>query len=216
MHMRWFLLASLLGCGSTHSRAGLDAGASDARTGQGDGDDGGGGGGQPAMDAGEPGPGDAGGGGQDGDASSGEPTCFAAGTAIAVPGGSRPIESLRVGDEVWAFDHALGRRVARRILDVHRHAAPVGRLMLEDGSSLAVTAEHPIYDASRGEYVRADGFGEAAQVLMMGGAGGTARVSSVGFEPARAQPQPVYNLSVQAPNNYFAGGLLVHNKPPIM
>ena len=42
--------------------------------------------------------------------------CFPAGTPVATSDGLRPIESIRAGDRVWAFDHVAGKWVLKDVL----------------------------------------------------------------------------------------------------
>ena len=42
--------------------------------------------------------------------------CFPAGTPVATSDGLRPIESIRAGDQVWAFDHVAGKWVLEDVL----------------------------------------------------------------------------------------------------
>ena len=46
--------------------------------------------------------------------------CFPAGVMISTPTGDRPIESLRVGDEVLSYDYD-GKLCASRVTAVHHH-----------------------------------------------------------------------------------------------
>lgn len=151
----------------------------------------------------------------DGDQDAGQPSCFAEGTPIATPDGDRAIELLQVGDLVWAFDHDLDRRVARPVIAVHHHAsAVVGRLVTGAGHALHVTASHPIFAPRQGRYIDAEELSRGVPLLAAGEFGKFSRIASEGFEP-NVERVPVHNLSVDSPHNYFAAGLLVHNKPPV-
>ena len=46
-----------------------------------------------------------------------EQACFPAGTLVSTETGLRPIESVRKGERVWAFDHAVGEWMLRTVLD---------------------------------------------------------------------------------------------------
>jgi hypothetical protein len=152
-------------------------------------------------------------------------TCFAAGTRIATPAGEVTIEALQVGDAVLAFDEASGAVVPSTVTAVFRHEdSRLGLLTLDDGQALRVTAEHPIYCPTSRSY-------RPAGELQAGGA--LLRLSQ--SQPADAprqdvqlsqttlrqplaplpDPQTVYNISVATYENYFADGLLVHNKTPV-
>lgn len=88
--------------------------------------------------------------------------CFPAGTLI----GDRPIESLRPGDLVRAFDHHSHRVVTRRVLRAARRPAPATLITLRTGGySLTCTPDHPIYTRTRG-YVRAEALADAEEILL--------------------------------------------------
>lgn len=171
--------------------------------------------------------------GRGGSAGYGGVACFEAGMRVATPRGSVPIELLRVGDEVLAFDERTGSVTARPITSVFVHnVAESGRLALDDGRILRVTAEHPIYVAERGAYVAArDISGSASLVTLsrtlapkssspdtgssISSPVALARTSASGFAAHDSgAPVPVYNISVQDLENYFVEGVLVHNKTP--
>jgi hypothetical protein len=162
----------------------------------------------------------------------GSSSCFEAGALVATPGGSVPIERLRIGDQVLAFDPHTSAVTPRRVTATFIHeVSETGRLALDDGRVLRVTAEHPIYDAGRGAYVRADQFDgdemlvTLVQTLTPGEASstsaGTAASPSLGLAKSDARgftrlaangSVTVYNISVEGLENYFVDSVLVHNK----
>ncbi len=172
-------------------------------------------------------------GGGGGGAPGGFSTCFEAGSPVATPGGSVPIERLEVGDWVLAFDERMGVVLPRRVQATFVHqVAKSGRLSLSDGRVLKVTGEHPIYDAKLGEYVRADSLNgdetlltltetrtprqQSHQSTLVDTAApsvGLAHTAGQGFVSRSDGTQvTVFNISVDALENYFVEGVLVHNK----
>jgi hypothetical protein len=138
-------------------------------------------------------------------------SCFAAGTRVDTPGGPVPIEAAFVGMPVYAFDVARSQRTVRHVTAVHVHAhATVGLLTLSDGTSLRVTSNHPIYSPSDDRYRPAGELGAHDQVLSMHTGG--AEVAEIAAYEADAAVDTVYNISVSGEQNYFAEGVLVHNK----
>lgn len=161
--------------------------------------------------------------------SSGNSTCFEAGSLVATPHGSVPIERLAVGDTVRAFDERLGQVLDRRVTATFVHEVEhSGRLTLTDGRELRVTGEHPIYEARRGAYVRADELkGNESLVTLTQSLAqfsptrqlspaptlSLAETSASGFVYHRSERRlKVYNISVEGLENYFVEGVLVHNK----
>ena len=135
-------------------------------------------------------------------------SCFVAGTVVDTPGGPRRIETLVVGDTVWAFDVATLRRVARPVTAVHSsHVTAVRRIALDD-RVLTCSGEHPLW--SSGAWVAAKELAADSPVHVWNGRECTEqRVVSVTDEPG---PIRVFNISVDGEETYFANGVLVHNK----
>ncbi len=132
-------------------------------------------------------------------------SCFAAGTPVRCLAGDRPIEALRVGDQVLAQDLATGRLRYRSIAAVHHNPpAMVLRVKLGDEAILA-TGFHRFWKAGRGWVMARDlKAGDIVRTLE-----GPARVDSI--EPDRVQP--VFNLDVADDADFFVGrlGALVHD-----
>lgn len=145
-------------------------------------------------------PSDTGGGG-----GGGSGTCFLAGTLVATPNGPRAIETLRVGDPIVSMETERGERVIARVARVYHHPAEAIRGYLVINAFLRVTSDHPLYssagwkpagDLTIGEPLRAwDGWLFVTSIE---------RVDT---------PVPTYNIETDhATHNYFADGVLVHNK----
>ncbi|MEM7261651.1 MAG: Hint domain-containing protein [Planctomycetota bacterium] len=130
-------------------------------------------------------------------------TCVFEGTRIWTEAGWRAIEELDVGDVLWSYNLKTQRRVPSRITQIRRGLS-AERIRI--GRDLSVTPTHPVYTFRgfvaagnlRGDDTFLDTKGEHVQVR---------RVSSRSSRPAR-----VFDISTSGPHNYFAGGLLVHNK----
>jgi DNA repair protein RadD len=72
--------------------------------------------------------------------------CFPAGTMI----GEVPIEKIKVGDEVDAFDYEENKLVRRRVVRLFKNAAPnILYRIRSDGRTIVCTAGHPFLDASK-------------------------------------------------------------------
>jgi hypothetical protein len=130
--------------------------------------------------------------------------CVVAGTLVATPSGERPIESLRVGDEVVCMG-PTGQLVTGRVKTtyparVEEHL----ELVFGDRRRLGVTASHPVATAG-GEWVLAGDLRPGQRVRTREGV-----VSLVRVEEQEAAT--VYDLTVTPYANFFAGGVLVHNK----
>ncbi len=153
-------------------------------------------------------------------------SCFGAGTQIATPDGEVAIETLQVGHQVLAYDESSGAVVASTVTAVFRHeASALGHLLLADGHALRVTAEHPIYCPRTRSYRPASELSAGEALLRLApsqsvdGAPRSLQLETTTLQQPLAQlpeTQTVYNISVATYENYFADGLLVHNKTPII
>lgn len=130
--------------------------------------------------------------------------CFAPGTRITTPGGSRVIESLQIGDLVLAPEPD-GRLVPAEISGAYLNYAPL-RILHTDGGDLRTTDEHPLLSAD-GRFVAATELGIGANLVRAGGVPaaihGVSRTTESG---------PVYTLQVSGPHTFVADGFVVHNK----
>ncbi|HEX9617753.1 MAG TPA: Hint domain-containing protein [Anaerolineales bacterium] len=74
------------------------------------------------------------------------PICLAAGTLIDTPAGPLPVQSLRLGMQVWTLD-AAGGRIARPLVQIGKTIVPAGHqvlhLVLDNGRELWVSPGHP-------------------------------------------------------------------------
>jgi hypothetical protein len=152
-------------------------------------------------------------------------SCFEAGSLVATPHGSVPIETLGAGDEVLAFDERTGVVVPRRILRTWIHETTrTGTLALRDGRVLRVTPEHPVFVAATQRFERADAIGRGDELVTLpftlAGSAPTPSAmpasvlaSSNGYSLRELDsPVTVYNLSIEDLETYFVDGVLVHNK----
>jgi hypothetical protein len=131
--------------------------------------------------------------------------CFGAGTPVMTLTGSKPIETLRVGDRVLARDQETGELIYRPILTVY-HYPPTEtlRLVLKD-EAVVTSPLHRFWRVADGWVMARDlKPGDAIRTL-----GGRTRVLDV--EPDARQP--VFNLNVAEDCSFMVGrqGLLVHD-----
>jgi hypothetical protein len=142
--------------------------------------------------------------------------CFAAGTPITMADGTtKPIETIRAGDTVLTYDPEAKVTATGRVerTFVHANRAPLIRVH----GALLATANHPFY--TRGEWIPAGELSMDDTVLELDVA--RPRAASVGSTPhairvSSLQTVPpadtVYNIQVATYHDYFAAGVLVHNK----
>ena len=152
-------------------------------------------------------------------------SCLAEGTRIATPEGSRAIEELSVGDTVLSHTEA-GILRANRVTHIKTTTRSVGELRLPNGETLRATEEHPIFERTSGDYLRADSFSVGAGLVALGkgweaptalaalsGRNTQSRSLASDYRKDQSVAQ-VFDLTVERDHNYFAEGVLVHNKSP--
>ncbi|MFE5797306.1 polymorphic toxin-type HINT domain-containing protein [Streptomyces sp. NPDC056503] len=133
--------------------------------------------------------------------------CFPAGTEIAVKGGTKKIEDIRVGDLVWSADPDTGERELKPVVRLFEKT--VDRLVTVEtgGTTVRATPDHPFRTADAG-WTEAGNLHRGDRLVERDG--GTSAVSSVGVEDGSVR---VYNFEVADDHTYFVGErqLLVHN-----
>mgnify|MGYP000726994554 CR=1 FL=1 len=143
-------------------------------------------------------------------------SCVAAGTRVATPLGWRAVETLRVGDAVYAVD-VVGREVVEtRVAMVRSSRRECLALGWEDGE-LIVTPDHPVFAPGCDGFVEAGrvALGQVREVLVVERpeTSGRARVVEIGACRAYAGVHEVFDVGVAGSHATFvAEGLVVHNK----
>lgn len=128
-------------------------------------------------------------------------TCIVEGSLVETPDGSRPIQDLKVGDEVWSRGRDGRARVGRITRVLPARAFRYLRITFTDGSALCATAPHPI--ATPEGWIPA---GQLAAGRMVDGPKTVASIESI-YSPTR-----VFDLEVEPDANFVVAGVLVHNK----
>jgi hypothetical protein len=132
-------------------------------------------------------------------------SCFGAGTQVCTFEGSRPIETIRVGDRVLTQDTRTGAMSFQPVMAVyHNRPAETFRVQLGD-ETIVATGIHRFWKAGKGwTMARELKPGDTIRQI-----GGVARVASVESDAV----QPVFNLEVAEGQSFFVGkhGALVHD-----
>lgn len=132
--------------------------------------------------------------------------CIARGTTISTPNGSIAIEDLYAGAAVWAYDLKQESLVAVNVLAIE--SSRTDDTLVINGR-LRLTPEHPVCVVAGDKSVWKVAADVRMNDLLIDQAGRRVRVESI---EANAEAVDVYDVAVSEPNNFFAGGLLVHNK----
>jgi len=135
----------------------------------------------------------------------GHGACFLAGTPILLVDGSfKPIEQVKVGDRIMAFDEKTRSLKPGTVSKLFQHDADAYLII---NQHLKVTGNHPVY--SKGKWVEI-GRLKIGDTLM-NARGKPEPIASI---QQVTEPVKVYNLEVNPYHTYIAGGIVVHNKPP--
>ncbi len=129
-------------------------------------------------------------------------TCIAADTRIETLAGPRPVQQLRVGDQLWGYDLKSQKRIPTTVRQI---AASHATRLVVIGDNLRTTRMHPIY--ASGRWQRASQLVTDDELLSFDG-----RSKAVPTINTVNEFSPVFDLAVDWPHTYFAGGYLVHNK----
>ncbi|MDP2938635.1 MAG: polymorphic toxin-type HINT domain-containing protein [Candidatus Omnitrophota bacterium] len=130
--------------------------------------------------------------------------CFLAGTTILMADSTlRPIEQLKTGDEIMAFDEDSKALVKDRVSKFFQHTADEYLII---NHKIKLTANHPVY--SNGKWLEIG-------VLKKGDAlfNSEGKPEIIKDIKKIREKVKVYNIEVNPYHNYFAGGILAHNKP---
>ena len=135
-------------------------------------------------------------------------SCFPAGTKIAMIDGSyKNIEDIKVGDIVKTYNVIKHENEKGIVTKLYKHSSDemYGDYYLIINNQLKVTINHPLY--VNGEWKNA---GEI-QIgdKLQNNKGKTIIVTSI---KKIYKKVPTYNLEVENNHNYYADGILVHNK----
>ncbi len=127
--------------------------------------------------------------------------CFLAGTQITTLNGEIAINKLKVGDKVVSYDLETRQQVTSTVSKLYEIERTNYYLL---NQNIKVTGEHPFYVGGTWKPVEELRIGD----LLFNGET-TYKLNSI---KQINQPVTVYNLFVDKHHNYFAEGILVHNK----
>ncbi|MBP0018077.1 MAG: Hint domain-containing protein [Cyanobacteria bacterium SBLK] len=133
----------------------------------------------------------------------GQIPCFPQGTIVSTPNGNRPIEKLKIGDEVYAYNFESNSIIVRKILSSDRGSTNSWiAIVLSNSMILRVTQKHPIWVASESKWIEAEHLKLEMSLYCQDGQ--TVNIENIQIQPERFS-QETYNLTVEAVNNFFVG-----------
>lgn len=151
-------------------------------------------------------------------------SCFVAGTLISMSdGSSKPIEQVKVGDEVVSFNESTKEKEVKKVLSTNSPVHDdIVTYELENGVALSCTYDHPIYSNNLELFsyspAKTNSIYDIDREVKEAGAGikvldidsnsiGISNISSKKEESVQT-----YIFTVEDNHNFYANGILVHNK----
>ena len=136
--------------------------------------------------------------------------CFKEGTLIATEEGLKPIEEIREGDRVLAYDEVTGEQAYKPVVQLFRNETNEWYHVFVNGEEIVCTGGHPFYVVGLDKFLPAKELKLYEKVLLSDGSYGT--IDSIGIE-ALLEPEVTYNFEVADYHTYYVGecNVLVHN-----
>ena len=132
--------------------------------------------------------------------------CFLAGTKITMADRTeKPIEAIKAGDMVLAYDEKTGELKPDRVSVVHEPVAVDGYLIVNE--KLLLTKIHPVLTPSGWKEIGKLAVGDT----LIGADKQEIAIASIKVVPEQVT---VYNFATNPYATYVANGVIVHNKPP--
>ena len=136
------------------------------------------------------------------------PYCFIAGTAVLTAAGAVAIETIKVGDLVWAWDEETGEVALKEVVETYINETDELVHVFVNGEEIVTTPSHPFYSPVKG-WIDAIHL-RAGDILVLVN-GEYVVIEKVQHEILEA-PVTVYNFQVEDLHTYYvASGILVHN-----
>ena len=136
--------------------------------------------------------------------------CFVAGTLVQTVDGAKPIEAIRAGDMVWAWDEETGEVALKPVVETYINQTYELVHVFVNGEEIVATPSHPFYSPVKGwmDAVRL----RAGDILVLVN-GEYVVVEKVQHEILES-PVAVYNFQVADYHTYYVteSSVLVHNK----
>ena len=142
-----------------------------------------------------------------------ESSCLKEGTKILTPQGDKLIETLSIGDKVISYDGT--NKITNQITAIKKSKAKKTlKITLKNGITIEGTKEHPFFNVERQSYIKLSKLKQGDSLQLINGGSNEIVLIEKKKHPISID---IYDLSVKPPfHNYFAEGVLVHNKSPLL
>ena len=139
-------------------------------------------------------------------------SCLKEGTKILTPQGDKLIETLSIGDEIISYNGT--NKITNQITAIKKsHTKKTIKITLKNGIEIEGTKEHPVFNVEKQSYVKLSKLKQGDSLQLINGGSNEIVLIEKKKHPISID---IYDLSVKPPfHNYFAQGVLVHNKRPV-
>ncbi|AJQ96673.1 choice-of-anchor A family protein [Gynuella sunshinyii] len=131
-------------------------------------------------------------------------------TLVATELGLKPIQDIRIGDKVWAYDEATGEKSLQTVVHLITGEGDkeIVNITLDSGEVIEATAGHPFYVPGLHDWVNAGELTLEQSLMDLDGENVTILKLVQTTEKTK-----VYNLTVANDHTYYVGeyGVLAHN-----
>lgn len=142
--------------------------------------------------------------------------CFASGTRIDCANGvPKPIELIAEGDLILAFDSQTRQLTSAIVIRAQCHGpARCLHITLDDGNALEVTANHPLAQSTNGAqaWTEAGKLGPGDCLFSINASATAIEEHQIITVSENTAPLIIYDIAVETHHNFFANGILAHNK----
>ncbi len=135
--------------------------------------------------------------------------CFKEGTLVVTDEGLKPIEEVKVGDKVLAYDETTGEQAYKEVVRLFRNETDEWYHIFVNNEELVCTGGHPFFVKDKG-FVSAKDLSIGDILHLSDGA--LVAISAIAIEKLE-KPEATYNFEVADFHTYFVGEskVLVHN-----
>ena len=135
--------------------------------------------------------------------------CFKEGTLVATEDGLKPIEEIKIGDKVLAYDETTGEQAYKEVVRLFRNETDEWYHITANGEELVCTGGHPFFVKDKG-FIFAKDLSVGDILCLSNGA--LIPVSAISVEKL-TEPETTYNFEVADFHTYYVGEseVLVHN-----
>ena len=135
--------------------------------------------------------------------------CFKEGTLVATEDGLKPIEEVKVGDKVLAYDEETGEQAYKKVVRLFRNTTEEWYHITANGEEFVCTGGHPFFVKDKG-FVSAKDLSVGDILHLSDGA--LVAISAIAIEKLE-QSETTYNFEVADFHTYYVGEseVLVHN-----